>query len=262
MLQRTKIPTAYCNTLQHTATHCNTPKHPRHTATHCNRESLPVSHTRLHIIHMFLIRTYVSHSHVCFSCARMFLICTYVSHSHICFSFAHVFLIRTYVSHSHCVSHSHVCFSLHMCFSFAHVLAHDKYVTCVPHSHMCPDSQERTCEGVTHMCRVVCCSVLQCVAVCCSVLQCVAVCCSICDVSDSQERMCEEGTHVSPIHTPASHTCLHLTYMSNMALIHTRALIHKSARAKEGHISFTHLPRTRACTLYICAICPLFAHVP
>jgi len=99
-----------------------------------------------------------------------------------------------------CVPHPHTCLS--------HVLAFNIYVKYGPHSHTCPDSQERTCEGGTyilhtpaphtclhiiymchmslirtcalihksteeHICRVVCCSVLQCVAVCCSVLQCV-----------------------------------------------------------------------------------------
>jgi len=142
----------YCNTLQHTATHCNTRKtsHARldvlthvlqHTATHCNT----LQHTH-DIVFTHVYGRRVNLKRLTCVCIRTFLD-GYCSTVQGLLDWFEVDLGFTMCIHTQCV-----------CGRTRDVLTPSLWADCTI---------------------ITCCSALQDVTVCCSVLQCVAVCCSV-----------------------------------------------------------------------------------
>jgi len=178
-----------CNTLKHTAPHCNILQHTecnavRHAATNCNKLTATHCSTLQHTHHNALQHTATLQDwmqHTATHCNTLQHTATLQEHSarpsHLQADiFKSQLAIQVTELHDFVLQCVVVCCSVLQCVAVC-------YIQCVA---VCCSaryaSDWRACHCVAVCCSVlhsVCCSVLQCVAVWCSVLQCVAVCCSV-----------------------------------------------------------------------------------
>jgi len=157
----------HCNTLQHTATHCNPLQHItltlQHMATQCNT----LQHTATHHTYTAAYRHY--NKSFCVAVLYDTLPCssaTYLMGSHRWHAWIRAQILTLQHTATYCNILQHT--ATH-CSTLQHTATH----------YMDTHNIELGRSVITCQCVVVCCGVLRCVAVCCSVLQYVAVCCSV-----------------------------------------------------------------------------------